>query len=158
MKFRSIERMVIFFCTFLALRSQDSGRPVDDIKDYELDEEEEIFGGQIIDDGYLHALRIYRDTVSGAVRLQASIHKGEMKRAPVWTAFITHHISSSVWLRRPEPKTIYVRELRRAIFSSEYAPPKTQRGEHILQFTSRSGRLAPKSLIMNMLELCICYF
>lgn len=193
--------MVIFFCTFLALRSQDSGRPVDDIKDYELDEEEEIFGGQvnpfkrllsqfvcvywlwacsqIIDDGYLHALRIYRDTVSGAVRLQASIHKGEMKRcvlacyvmtcallivlclvslrAPVWTAFITHHISSSAWLRRPEPKTIYVRELRRAIFSSEYAPPKTQRGEHILQFTSRSGRLAPKSLITNMLELCICY-
>jgi hypothetical protein len=39
--------MVIFFCTFLALRSQDSGRPVDDIKDYELDEEEEIFGGHV---------------------------------------------------------------------------------------------------------------
>lgn len=37
--------MVLFFCTFLALRSQDCGRPVDRIRDYELDDEEELFGG-----------------------------------------------------------------------------------------------------------------
>ncbi|OXV09983.1 hypothetical protein Egran_02258 [Elaphomyces granulatus] len=157
LKFRTIERMVIFYCTFLALRSQDSGRPVENIEDYELEDEEEIFGGhvplkrslclhvliiwtcsQILDDGYLHALRIYRDTVSGAVRLQASIHKGEMKRAPVWTAFVTHHISSPAWIRWSDHKTLYVRELRRAIFSPEYVPPRTQRGEHILKFASRS--------------------
>lgn len=35
---------------------------------------------QIVDDDFLHALRVYRDNVSGAVRLQASVHKGEMKR------------------------------------------------------------------------------
>lgn len=35
---------------------------------------------QIVDDSYLHALRVYRDTGSGAVRLQASVHNGEMKR------------------------------------------------------------------------------
>lgn len=35
---------------------------------------------QIVDDSYLHGLRVYRDTVSGAVRLQASVHKGEMRR------------------------------------------------------------------------------
>jgi hypothetical protein len=28
----------------------------------------------------MHALRVYRDTKTGAVRLQASVHKGEMKR------------------------------------------------------------------------------
>jgi hypothetical protein len=39
--------MVVFFCAFLALRSQDAGRPVDDIRDYELDEEEELFGGLV---------------------------------------------------------------------------------------------------------------
>jgi hypothetical protein len=80
LKFSTIEQMVLFFCTFLALRSQDAGRPVESIRDYELDNEEELFGGQILDDNYLHALRIYRDKVSGAVRLQASVHKGEMKR------------------------------------------------------------------------------
>jgi hypothetical protein len=36
--------MVIFYCTFLALRSQDSGRPVEQIRDYELTHEEELFG------------------------------------------------------------------------------------------------------------------
>jgi hypothetical protein len=35
--------MVLFFCTFLALRSQDSGRPVSQIRDYELFHEEELF-------------------------------------------------------------------------------------------------------------------
>ena len=39
--------MVIFYCTFLALRSQDSGRPVENIEDYELEDEEEIFGGHV---------------------------------------------------------------------------------------------------------------
>jgi hypothetical protein len=150
LKFRTIERMVIFYCTFLALRSQDSGRPVDNIEDYELEDEEEVFGGQILDDGYLHALRIYRDTVSGAIRLQASIHKGEMKRAPVWTAFVTHHISSPAWIRWSDSKTLYVRELRRAIFSPEYVPQRTQRGEHILKFTSRSDAESFLNIITDL--------
>lgn len=37
--------MVLFFCTFLALRSQDMGKPVSHILDWELDGEEEVFGG-----------------------------------------------------------------------------------------------------------------
>lgn len=36
--------MILFFCTFLALRSQDSGKPVAQIRDFELDQEEELFG------------------------------------------------------------------------------------------------------------------
>lgn len=35
---------------------------------------------QIIDDNYPHALRVYQDTVTGAVRLQASVHRGDMDR------------------------------------------------------------------------------
>ncbi|RAK84671.1 hypothetical protein BO79DRAFT_248022 [Aspergillus costaricaensis CBS 115574] len=142
LKFSTIEQMVIFFCTFLALRSQDSGRPVERIRDYELDDEEEHFGGQIVDDDFLHALRVYRDNVSGAVRLQASVHKGEMKRLhrmPVWTAFITEHIGSRGWIRRVDPKTILLRDLRRVIFTfPSYNPPRTPKGEHILKFTNKS--------------------
>jgi hypothetical protein len=37
--------LVIFHNTFLALRSQDSGHPVDGFIDYELDGEEELYGG-----------------------------------------------------------------------------------------------------------------
>lgn len=139
LKFSTIERMVLFFCTFLALRSQDSGRPVQHIRDYELRDEEELFGGQIVDDGYLHALRVYRDTISGAVRLQASVHDGEMKRCPVWTAFITHQLTSRGFYNRVDPRTIHLRELRRTIFlSDDYTPERTQRGEDILTFTSRT--------------------
>jgi hypothetical protein len=35
---------------------------------------------QIYDDNFLHALRIFRDRITGAVRLQASVHQGELKR------------------------------------------------------------------------------
>ncbi|PYH77270.1 hypothetical protein BO82DRAFT_424378 [Aspergillus uvarum CBS 121591] len=141
LKFSTIEQMVIFFCTFLALRSQDSGRPVtvESIRDYELAQEEELFGGQIVDDDFLHALRVYRDEVSGAVRLQASVHKGELKRSPVWTAFITDHIGTRGWIRRPEPKVVVLKEIRRSIFTfPDYTPPQTTRGEHVLKFTHRS--------------------
>lgn len=38
----------------------------------------------IDDDNFTHALRIYRDRISGAIRLQASVHEGDMKRYFVW--------------------------------------------------------------------------
>ncbi|KAL4897115.1 hypothetical protein BDV59DRAFT_169828 [Aspergillus ambiguus] len=142
-KFTTIEQLVIFFCTFLALRSQDSGRPVERIRDYELEREQELFGGKIVDDNFLHALRVYRDTVSGAVRLQASVHKGEMRRSPIWTAFITQDIRTRGWIRLAEPKVVVLRTLRRSIFAfPDYNPPMTTRGEHILKFTNRSDAQA----------------
>ncbi|KAH8692627.1 hypothetical protein BGW36DRAFT_23436 [Talaromyces proteolyticus] len=137
LNFRTIEKMVTFFCTFLALRSQDSRRQVHNLRDYELHAEKEKFGGLIVDDSYLHALRIYKDRISGSIRLQASIHQGEMERAPVWTAFITPYIESSFWARRIG-KRVVLRDLRRIILYPEYTPPRTSRGEHILKFTSEA--------------------
>ncbi|KAL4810290.1 hypothetical protein BDV18DRAFT_55618 [Aspergillus unguis] len=137
LKFSTIEVMVLFYCTFLALRSQDSGRPVSQIRDYELNQEESLFASPIYDGEFLHALRVYRDKVTGAVRLQASIHRGEMKRAPVWTAFITDVVRTHKWLRVLDSKVIVLRELNQTIFTfPEYSPPKTRRGEHVLQFTN----------------------
>lgn len=37
--------MVIFYCTFLALRSQDRAKQVEEIRDYELDGELELYAG-----------------------------------------------------------------------------------------------------------------
>ncbi|EED19703.1 conserved hypothetical protein [Talaromyces stipitatus ATCC 10500] len=135
LQFDSIEKMVIFFCAFLALRSQDGHKRVQDIRDCELDSEKELFGGIIDDDNFIHALRIYRDRISGAIRLQASVHEGDMKRAPVWTAFITRSIDSPYWIRRVNNRVL-LREIRQVIFFPEYSPPRTSRGEHILKFTS----------------------
>ncbi|KAJ5644954.1 hypothetical protein N7507_010965 [Penicillium longicatenatum] len=140
LKFTTIESMVVFFCAFLALRSQDAGRPVDYTRDYELDDEEELFGGQIVDDNYPHALRVYQDRVSGAVRLQASVHKGIMDRTPVWNAFVTHQIKRRGWLKPLDSRTVLVRDLKLTILMSaeDYNPPTTARGEHVLKFVSRS--------------------
>ena len=117
---------------------------------------------QIVDDDFLHALRIYRDRDSKAVRLQASVLRGEMKRfvdcqeadesascthlasrAPVWTAFITNYLRSPLWLTRAGPNTVHMSELRRYIFSSEYVPEQTRHGEHILKFASDNGKFTP---------------
>lgn len=40
--------MILFFCTFLALRSQDRGRPIEEIHDHELKGEVEWFSGYVI--------------------------------------------------------------------------------------------------------------
>lgn len=37
--------LVVFFCTFVALRAQDTAREVTDIRDYDLEDEEELYGG-----------------------------------------------------------------------------------------------------------------
>ena len=115
---------------------------------------------RIIDDDYLHALRIYRDRDSKAVRLQASVLRGEMKRlviatklsctsthtdmdsrAPVWTAFITNYLRSPQWLTRAGPDVVCLGELRRHIFSADYVPEQTNQGEHMLKFTSDHGKV-----------------
>lgn len=133
--FESMEKMVIFSCTFLALRSQDGHKRVQDIRDFELDAEREEFRGLIDDDNFVHDLRVYRDRLSGTIRLQASVYEGEMKKAPVWTAFINHHLELTSWIRRLKT-TVVLRELTKVLFFPEYMPPMTRRREHILKFTS----------------------
>ncbi|KAI2793083.1 hypothetical protein POX_b03130 [Penicillium oxalicum] len=131
--FPNIEMMVAFFTTFIGLRSQDAGHPVDDIRDHELDGERELYGGQIIDDDFVYALRVYRDKLSKAVRIQTSVHKGEMDRTPVWTAFITEHLTRRSWLRSLDDQTVVVRDLKPIVLMSdeEYTFTMTKRGDHI---------------------------
>ncbi|KAE8370580.1 hypothetical protein BDV27DRAFT_140199 [Aspergillus caelatus] len=139
LKFTTIESMVCFFGTFLALRSQDRGRPVEHIRDYELDMEDELYGGLIFAGKDLHALRIFQDGSSRAVRLQASVYHGEMKNVPVWTAFITQHMKSEGWMRLMPPTLVSLRELQRVIFTfSDYSQPRTRDGENVIQFTTEA--------------------
>lgn len=88
--------MVLFFCAFLALRSEDLKTPVDKIRDHDLHKEKELFGGsvpaytlfdwrltprrRIVDDHYEHALRLFQEKDTGVIRLQASVQTGPLKR------------------------------------------------------------------------------
>ncbi|KAJ5957227.1 hypothetical protein N7501_011506 [Penicillium viridicatum] len=140
LKFTTLEDLVLFHGTFLALRSQDEGHPVGEILDYELAHEEQCFGGTITDDDYVHALRVYKDTVTGAVRLQSSVHLGELNHTPVWTAFVTHNLGKRSWLKPYDSKTVILRDVKPVIFMSmdDYTPPQRSHGQHVLEFTSSS--------------------
>lgn len=112
---------------------------------------------QIRDDGYLHALRIYRDHHSKAVRLQASVMRGGMKKSeftlsslafgtdilsstPVWTAFITDSFLSQGWMRLTRRRYVCLRSLTRHVFSDRYSPQSLEEtGEPVLEFLSEYG-------------------
>ncbi|CAG8280674.1 unnamed protein product [Penicillium salamii] len=98
-----------------------------------------IFCRKIDDDGYLHGLRIWEDRVTGAVRLQASVHGGPMGRTPVWTAFITHNIGKEKWIRTEDSRTVVLRHVRPMVFMSgdDYNSPRNNYG-HIIEFKTSS--------------------
>ena len=82
---------------------------------------------------------MYRDRETAAVRLQASVLEGELKRKPVWTAFITHQIVSRSWVTKPSSKVIHLADLQRFIFVDEYTPQLGPEGQHELTFTKKDG-------------------
>ncbi|KAI9704431.1 MAG: hypothetical protein M1836_007294 [Candelina mexicana] len=149
LKFSIYERMVLFFCTFLALKAHDTCVPRPAIDDYILDGETEKYGGMIEDDNFLHALRIFKDRDSGGVRLEASVLRGELQRTPVWTAFVTQYLGSTNWMRRIEPKVIQLRDLHPYVFSPDYTPQRGPRGEHELRFTTAQGKM-PWSMVARL--------
>ncbi|KAL8805807.1 MAG: hypothetical protein Q9182_001719 [Xanthomendoza sp. 2 TL-2023] len=91
---------------------------------------------KIRDDNFEHALRVFRDRDCGGIRLQASVLRGELKRTPVWTAFITTHIESQRWMRKAGRKTVHLADLQRYVFSTEYNPQLGPQGQHELRFES----------------------
>ena len=80
--------MILFYCTFLALKAQDPSSHGGEMDNHELRGETEEFGGsevflvyivapltlpsKIVDDHYHHALRVYKDQDSGGIRLQVT--------------------------------------------------------------------------------------
>ncbi|MCJ1282504.1 hypothetical protein MMC26_001827 [Xylographa opegraphella] len=140
LRFPSYERLVLFYCTFLALKSQDEANPIRELQDHILYDEREVFSAIIIDDTFQHALRIFKDINSGGVRLQASALSGPMKKAPIWTAFITHQIFSSRWNQVPEPRKVHLADLTRYVFTGSYIPQLGPHGEHELCFLKAKGQ------------------
>lgn len=62
-----------------------------------------------------------------------------MVRKPVWTAFITHQISSLRWMRQVDSKTIHLVDLQPHIFDNNYVSQLGPSGEHELRFVTSSG-------------------
>ncbi|RMD40095.1 hypothetical protein DV735_g5035, partial [Chaetothyriales sp. CBS 134920] len=149
----TFEWLVVFHLTFLALRSQDQRQQpaFPDLFDRELKGETRCFAGVITDNGCHHALRLYRDRSTGVIRLEAAVLKGSMKNTPVWTAFITHQVTSPTWLERADrSKSVYMVDLKRHIFSSKYTPHVAPGGQHVLAFDLLSDAEDFESMIREL--------
>lgn len=134
LRFYDYEYMVLFFCVFLALRFEDLKSPVANIEDYDLHNESVLFAGSIVDDRYQHALRLFREKDTGVVRLQASEHSGELKRKPIWTAFITHQLHSATAISRDSSRVVSLANLHQYKFTGDYNPPRGPTGNVELEF------------------------
>ena len=157
LNFSVFEPLVLFYCAFTAMKSQDYMECPDVLQDRfhvrdKYDEKEE-FSGEIKDDNYLHALRIYRDRDSGAIRLEARARRGKFTATPIWTAFITDLVCARNWIRVVCTKTLQLSWLHPYVFCPGYTPPRGKTGKFRLQFTSSRGRHAYAVLVSLLIRL-----
>ena len=149
LRFNDYERLVLFYCTFIAMKRQDFESVKPGLEDnYPLRGEVEEFGGEIEDGQYLHALRVFSDRDTGCVRMEATALRGPMKKTPIWTAFVTNNIGSRTFLRRLDHRTIQLRQLKPYMFCENYKLPSGRDGKYELRFTSRDGASA-KGLLLH---------
>jgi len=126
------------------MKSQDHARFPDILQDKyhrKGSEEKEEFSGEIKDDSFLHALRIYRDKGSGCLRLEARARRGLYTTTPIWTAFITKAMLRKSWMKVATTKTLQLSELHPYVFCPDYSPPVSKSGKFKLQFTSSKGMI-----------------
>lgn len=156
-KFKSIERLVVVHSTLVAMRSYDTFVPISKIPDFELNGEEEVFGATIEDDGFQHALRMYLDKKTKAVRLVASVFRGELKNTPIWTAFVHFSLAAIGWLIPPttgHPKRVLLCNLNRHITSPDYTPVVDKAGRHVLDFSKATDAEDFVRSIRDMVLYC----
>ena len=108
--------LVLFYCCFEALKARDRSEIATSIGACQVPGEENVFHGIILDRRVDSAiLRVFKDTASPGVRLQASEVSNEF---PVWTAFVTHTVYSPKWMMKTGPRRVLLAELQRLEFLS----------------------------------------
>jgi len=136
LRFPLYERMVLFYCTAIAMKRQDHTPIAEGLEDVFLPGERIMFAGETVDGKYLHVFRVKYDTDSGCVRFEATARRGPMKDIPIWTAFVTPYVGRSDWMKRVGPETIQFEKLHPYVFSDSYRLPKGPTGKYRLSFTS----------------------
>ncbi|CZS90351.1 uncharacterized protein RCO7_08575 [Rhynchosporium graminicola] len=115
-----VAEMVLFHCAFAALKSRCPLTVNVTPEDVCLQGEKKLFQGKIIDDGFEHVLTVLQDFKCGGIRLHAAVRSGELRKCPVWTAFITYQSESSKWLNRRSRHRICLRDIHPYVFCQKY--------------------------------------
>lgn len=149
LNFMLYERMVLFYCTFVAMKRQDDREPLQPALIEEMNlREEPLFGGVLRDGRMQHALRLFVDRSSGAVRLEASPLRGEMADVPLWTAFVTRYANDPDWMALENGGVVTLAALRPPpyTFLVGYRLPVRKHGEYVLQFNDVNGKFLSSSV------------
>jgi len=139
--FKTWERMVLFHAAFVALKARCPLTISINPDDYSLAGERTLFRGQIIDDGFEHSLAVIQDDKCGGLRLHAAVWNGELRKCPVWTAFVTHSSASPNWLDRRSGHRIWLKEIYPYVFCANYKKRRQMRGrgEFEIYFVDRAA-------------------
>jgi hypothetical protein len=143
--FQFYEPLVLFYSTFAAMKVQDHAGFPEILQDkYQTNkkggEEREEFAGEIKEDGYSHALRIWRDKDSNCIRLEARPRRGKFTQTPIWLAFVTKVMLQKSWIHVINVKTLELAGLHPYVFVPNYSPPTSENANIKLQFTSSTGK------------------
>ncbi|KAK4245621.1 hypothetical protein C7999DRAFT_42840 [Corynascus novoguineensis] len=114
------EEMVLFYCTFVALKARNLLTVQIHPNEFQLRREKRLFQAQIIDDGFKHSLIVYEDLQTRGLRLHAAVWEGELRQCPVWTAFVTHQSQSSTWLSRRSRHRVWLKDVQLYVFCNAY--------------------------------------
>ncbi|KAF2852840.1 hypothetical protein T440DRAFT_20297 [Plenodomus tracheiphilus IPT5] len=136
LRFTLYERMVLFYCTVVAMKRQDQTGIPEGLDDFFQPGEKMEFSGETTDARWLHAFRIFRDEDSGCVRFEVTARRGPLKMIPIWTAFVTQYIGHKGWMKRVGPATVQFGELHPYIFCDGYRVPRGPTGRYQLTFTT----------------------
>lgn len=138
--FKTWERMVLFHSAFVALKARCPYTININPDDYALAGEKVLFRAQIIDDGFEHSLAVLQDRSHG-LRLHAAVWNGELRKCPVWTAFVTYQSASADWLHRRSGHRVWLKDIRPYVFCTNYKKRRQMKGhgEFEIYFVDRAA-------------------
>jgi hypothetical protein len=129
-------------CTFLALKARNDLTVNMGPNEYTLRGEKKLYQARITDDGFWHYLVVYRDLMTGGLRLLATVWDGALRGCPVWTAFVTHQASSPTWIKRVSRRRVRLADIQIYVFCQNYRQQRQRRGNagaFELAFTSEDA-------------------
>jgi hypothetical protein len=166
LRFQTWEDLVLFHCSFMALKAHNTLTTAIDDTEYNIHREKRLFQAyaslptqssyprdglgrltflrQITDDKFKHSLIVYQDRDTGAKRLHAAVWEGELRQCPVWTAFLTPlQARRQDWLYKKSRFQVRLHhDIQIFAFNSRYHQGNMRHrrtGEFMLEFVMEAG-------------------
>jgi hypothetical protein len=87
-----------------------------------------------------HALRVYQDKYSQAIRIESRALRGRNQNIPIWVAFLPPGLKARGWIRAIAPRQVELRFLQQHVFVTGYVPTLGRdRKRFLIDFENSDG-------------------